>query len=72
MLFVYPNLILLMEERNLDYNDIADILGISKYGAHRRLRGFTRWKWQETLKLCQYFGVSDTAWLFTLGEDTVS
>ena len=64
MLFVYPNLVQVMEERGLGYTDLADILGISKYAAYRRLRGFAGWKLHETIHLCQYFGTSDTAWLF--------
>lgn len=64
MLFVYPNLVQLMKERGMGYADIADILGISKYAAYRRLRGFSGWKLHETISLCQYFGTSDTAWLF--------
>lgn len=64
MLFVYPNLVSVMKEHDLDYKDLADILGISQYAAYRRLRGFAGWKLQETIHLCQYFGISDTAWLF--------
>lgn len=71
MRFVYPNLVSEMESRDLDYKDIANILGISKYAAYRRLRGFSGWKLNETIILCRYFGTSDTAWLFTLC-DTVS
>lgn len=71
MLFVYPNLVSVMRDRDLDYKDLADILDISEYAAYRRLRGFTGWKLHETIRLCQYFGVSDAAWLFQLG-DTVS
>lgn len=64
MLFVYPNLVSTMEKHGLDYSGIADILGISKYATYRRLRGFAGWKLQETIRLCQYFEISDTAWLF--------
>lgn len=71
MLFVYPNLVSVMRDRDLDYKDLADILDISEYAAYRRLRGITGWKLHETIRLCQYFGVSDAAWLFQLG-DTVS
>ena len=65
MHFVYPNVVAEMRKRNLEYRDIADILGISEYAAYRRLRGMTGWKLHETIHLCQYFGVSDTAWLFS-------
>ena len=65
MLFVYPNLVKLMEERGVGYTDLADILGISKYAAYRRLRGFAGWKLHETIRLCQYFEISDAAWLFS-------
>lgn len=64
MLFVYPNLVSLMRKSGLDYQDIADILGISKYAAYRRLRGLAGWKLQETIALCKYFDISDTVWLF--------
>jgi plasmid maintenance system antidote protein VapI len=53
-----------MKKRGLDYQDLAEILGISKYAAYRRLRGHAGWKLHETIRLCQYFNVSDTAWLF--------
>lgn len=62
--FVYPNLVYVMRERDLDYKSLAVILGISEHAAYRRLRGFAVWKLPEIVRLCQYFGVSDTAWLF--------
>ena len=65
MLFVYPNLVAIMQERGLDYKDLADILGISEHASYRRLRGLTGWKLHETIHLCEFFNVSDTAWLFT-------
>ena len=71
LLFVYPNLVKMMKERDMGYEDLADILGISKYAAYRRLRGFTGWKLHETIHLCQYFDGSDAAWLFQLC-DTVT
>lgn len=71
MLFVYPNLVKMMKERDMDYEDLADILGISKYAAYRRLRGFAGWKLHEAIHLCQYFEINDTAWLFKL-DVTVS
>ena len=64
MHFVYPNLVQVMKDRGLSYTDLADILGISKYAAYRRLRGFAGWKLHETIHLCNYFDVSDIAWLF--------
>ena len=64
MYFVYPNLVSEMNKRGLDYKDLADILGISEHAAYRRLRGLAGWKLHETIHLCQYFGIGDTAWLF--------
>lgn len=69
--FIYPNIVSEMDKRGLDYHDLADILGISKYAAYRRLRGFAGWKLHETIRLCQYFDISDAAWLFYSG-DTIS
>ena len=60
-----------MKKRGLDYKDLADILGISKYAAYRRLRGFAGWKLHETVQLCKVFDISDAAWLFNRG-DTIS
>ena len=71
LLFVYPNLVKKMKERDMGYEDLADLLGISKYAAYRRLRGFAGWKLHETIRLCQYFDDSDAAWLFELC-DTVT
>lgn len=65
MRFVYPNLVSVMEMHNLDYRDLAGILGIGDHAAYRRLRGLTGWKLHETIHLCQYFDIPDTAWLFT-------
>ena len=67
MHFVYPNIVSEMEKRGLDYRDLADILGISEHAAYRRMRGFAGWKLHETIRLCQYFDISDTAWLFECG-----
>ena len=64
MKFVYPNLVSEMKKRDLDYRKLADILSISKHAAYRRLRGFSGWKLNETIFLCQYFGDQDPAWLF--------
>lgn len=71
MLFVYPNLVEIMEQRGMGYSNLADVLGISRHAAYRRLRGFTGWKLHETINLCQYFDVSDAAWLF-MRCDTIS
>lgn len=71
MHFIYPNIVSEMKKRGLDYRDIADILGISEHAAYRRLRGFAGWKLPETIRLCQYFDISDAAWLFYRG-DTIS
>ena len=65
MRFVYPNLVSVMEMHNLDYRDLAAILGIGNHAAYRRLRGMTGWKLHETIHLCEYFDIPDTAWLFT-------
>lgn len=62
--FVYPNIVSEMEKRGLDYRDLADILGISEHAAYRRMRGFAGWKLHETIHLCRYFEINDTAWLF--------
>jgi hypothetical protein len=53
-----------MKEHDLDYKGLADVLGISRYAAYRRLRGFAEWKLPEVIRLCQHFAVFDTAWLF--------
>jgi plasmid maintenance system antidote protein VapI len=64
MRFVYPNIVSEMKKHGLDYRGLAEILGISEHAAYRRLRGFAEWKMRETIRLCQYFDISDTAWLF--------
>ena len=64
MHFIYPNIVSEMKKRGLDYRDLADILDISEHAAYRRMRGLAGWKLYETIKLCQYFGTNDTAWLF--------
>ena len=73
MRFIYPNLVRLMHERGMGYKDLAGVLSISEYAAYRRLRGFSGWRWNETIQLCQHFDVTDAAWLFKLcDEATVS
>lgn len=67
MRFVYPNIVSELEKRGLDYRDLAGILDISEHAAYRRMRGFAGWKLHETIHLCQYFDISDTAWLFECG-----
>ena len=69
--FIYPNLVSEMQKRGLDYQDLAEILGISKHAAYRRLRGHAGWKLHETIRLCQYFKITDMAWLFYC-DDTIS
>ena len=64
MRFIYPNIVFEMKKHGLDYRGLAEILGISEHAAYRRLRGFAEWKMRETIRLCQYFDISDTAWLF--------
>ena len=63
MSFVYPNLVSEMKKRGLGYKDIADILGIDKFAAYRRLRGLVGWRLEEIMNLCEYFD-SSFAWLF--------
>ena len=67
MHFIYPNIVSEMEKRGLDYRDLAGSLNISEHAAYRRMRGFAEWKLNEIVNLCQYFEVSDTAWLFERG-----
>ena len=69
MHFVYQNIVSEMEKRGLDYRDLADILSISEHAAYRRMRGIAGWKLHETIRLCQYFDISDTAWLFECDGD---
>lgn len=71
LLFVYPNLAKMMTARGLGYRDIADILGISRHAAYRRMRGFAAWKLHEIVSLCEYFDISDATWLFNR-QDTIS
>ena len=66
MLFVYPNVISEMRKRGMNCKDLADLLGITYHSAYRRLRGRVGWRLHETIRLCQYFEVSDAAWLFAL------
>ena len=68
---IYPNLVSEMGKRGIDYQDLAEFLGISKHAAYRRLRGHAGWKLHETIRLCQYFEISDMAWLFDC-DDTIS
>ena len=71
LLFVYPNLLSVMEERYMDYRDLASVLNMEPLAVYRRMRGVTGWKLDETVRICEYFTISDLPWLFARFDATL-
>lgn len=62
---IYPNLDSLMEERELDYRDLAREMGVDDTTMYRRLKGISDMKLTEVLGICKYFNNYDIEWVFT-------
>lgn len=61
---VYPNLDSLMEERGIDYLDLARETGIGDTTMYRRMKGTSDLKLKEVLEICKYFDNFNTEWMF--------
>lgn len=51
----FPNIEKEMKKRNMDYRDLAKVIGVNDMQAYRRLRGKVNWKLEEAYRVCKYF-----------------
>jgi len=61
---IYPNLDSLMEERKIDYLDLATEIGVADTTMYRRLKGRSDFKLHEVSEICKYFDNFDVEWMF--------
>ncbi len=61
---IYPNLDSLMEEREIDYLDLATEIGVADTTMYRRLKGKSDMKLHEAFEICKYFDNFDVEWIF--------
>ena len=62
---VYPNLDSLMEERGIDYRDLAREAKVDDTTMYRRLKGISDMKLTEVFEICKYFNDFDIEKVFT-------
>lgn len=62
---IYPNLDSLMEERRVDYLDLATEIGVADTTMYRRLKGRSDFKLHEVFEICKYFDNFDVEWVFS-------
>ena len=62
---IYPNLDSLMEERKIDYLDLATEIGVADTTMYRRLKGRSDFKLHEVIEICKYFDNFDVEWMFS-------
>lgn len=61
---LYPNLDSELSRRNLNYRDLAPVVGVSEMQMYRRLRGQTNWRLDEAVKVCLFLDSPDVSSLF--------
>ena len=53
---IYPNLTKAMKDKNISFEQMANVLGISEKAFQRRMTGETQWKLHEAVKVCDVLG----------------
>jgi hypothetical protein len=61
---LYPNLDSELSRRNLNYRDLAPVVGVSEMQMYRRLRGQTNWRLDEAVKVWWFLDSPDVSSLF--------
>ena len=51
----YPRLEGMLAEQGLNYKQVATAIGLTEQTFSRRMRGQTRFKMEEVVRLCNYF-----------------
>ena len=65
---LYPNIDEELKERNMDYRQLANVLGISESSMYRRMVGTTKWALHEAIRISWYFNGVDINKLFEKKE----
>ena len=65
---VFPNIEAELKARDMNYRQLAPIIGVSEMAAYRRMAGITRWTLPEAIKLSWFFNGVDINHLFTEKE----
>ena len=61
---VFPNIEAELQARDMNYRELAPIIGVSELAAYRRMAGITKWSLPEAIKLCWFFNGADINHLF--------
>ena len=61
---VYPNLDMEIQKRDISYQKLARLVGLSKYAMYRRITGRTDFKLHEVIRICQVLENLDANQLF--------
>ena len=60
----FPNIDSELEKRNMNYRDLARVIGISDLAMYRRMAGITKWTLHEAIKITWFFNGVDIYRLF--------
>ena len=61
---VFPNIEAELKARDMNYRELAPIIGVSELAAYRRMTGITKWSLPEAIKLSWFFNGMDIYYLF--------
>ena len=65
---VFPNIEAELKARDMNYRELAPVIGVSELAAYRRMAGITKWSLPEAIKLSWFFNGADITQLFVENE----
>ena len=68
MRFIFPNIERELAKRDMNYRELARIIGISDLAMYRRMVGITKWTLHEAIRISWFFNGVDIIHLFEKEE----
>ena len=68
MRFIFPNIESELAKRDMNYRELARIIGISDLAMYRRMVGITKWTLHEAIRISWFFNGVDVNHLFEKKE----
>lgn len=61
---IYPNLVQMMVDHRMSYEDLARVISVDKNVIIQKMQGVIPWSLVEGIAICSYFHTSDIKFLF--------
>ena len=68
MKFLFPNIESELAKRDMNYRELARVIGLSDLAMYRRMVGITKWTLHEAIKISWFFNGVDINHLFEKKE----